>query len=195
MGEVSRERARESDYVAATNDQNIIHALSVPGWVERIIQRLSGYPDPDSCWQWTGYKVDGYGRAWSPGSHEHRVALTVHRIMWIAHRGPIPQGLVLDHDGPAGCHNRACANPNHLREVTQQINLAAGHFPDGCRRAGHDLTQTSWSSRRCRTCAMEKNQLLRDAARLLGMGFLEYTRLHGWSREAAERVLADRSTT
>lgn len=41
-----------------------------------------------------------------------------HRVVWRLLRGPIPEGMVLDHM----CRNRACVNPAHLRVFTRQQN-------------------------------------------------------------------------
>lgn len=194
MRNVSYERARENEYVAATNDQIIRDSLACDGWLDGILRRLGGYPDPDGCWTWDRSTKHGYGQVMSPGRHGERASLAVHRVIWIALCGPIEAGLVLDHDGPSGCHNRACANPAHLRAVTQRVNLAARacETTEVCAR-GHRLIVSGYGKRRCRDCAMEKNQLIREAAKTLGMGFCEYTRTHGWARETAEHVLARRA--
>jgi hypothetical protein len=120
----------------------------------------------------------------------------VHRVVWIALNGLFRAELVIDHDGPHGCHKRACANPQHLRVVTQRVNLAARacETSDVCAR-GHQLIMSGYGKRRCRDCAMGKNELIRQAAQALGMGFVEYTRAHGWSRSAAESFLTSSQTT
>lgn len=58
-----------------------------------------------------------------------------HRIAYEAFRGPIPDGLELDHlchnedpacpGGPA-CPHRACVNPWHLEATTSRTNLLRG---------------------------------------------------------------------
>lgn len=56
-----------------------------------------------------------YGRAVVTGTHEYYA----HRIAyWIA-KGPIPDGLTIDHL----CRNTLCVNPAHLEAVTLQENI------------------------------------------------------------------------
>src|SRR3990167_7169618 len=70
----------------------------------------------DSCWFWIGCtKSNGYGLIQVGGKLEH-----VHRASWMAHRGPIPNGLwVLHH-----CDVRNCINPEHLYLGTHSDNTA-----------------------------------------------------------------------
>ena len=76
-----------------------------------IVDRLDGYPDPNICWEWTGYiHPSGYG-------YVH--AQIVHRVMYDAVKGPIIEGMVIDHL----CLNLKCGNPDHLEEVTREENV------------------------------------------------------------------------
>lgn len=76
--------------------------------------RASGFPNPDVCWEWQGpLSSGGYGSWWADGR-----TWRSHRLTWTIFRGPIPEGLVIDHL----CRNRACCNPDHLRVVTQRTN-------------------------------------------------------------------------
>src|SRR5688500_14060631 len=63
--------------------------------------------DTDKCWLWSGTvgKTNGYGR-WRT-FYAHRVAYTLTR-------GPIPDGLTIDHV----CRHRLCMNPTHMEAVT-----------------------------------------------------------------------------
>ena len=66
------------------------------------------------CWEWQGAKTGaGYGAQRFRG----RLELT-HRISYILHAGPIPDGLHLDHL----CRNTICCNPADLEAVTPRVN-------------------------------------------------------------------------
>lgn len=93
----------------------------------RFMAKVS--PEPMSgCWLWLGchssargygfFSID-YASNTSGRGAKHTMA---HRAAWLLFRGPIPDGLVIDHK----CSNTACVNPAHLEPVTQQINVARG---------------------------------------------------------------------
>jgi len=67
----------------------------------------------DGCWGWTGKTMHGYGRVSLGGTTK-----VAHRLSYEIAHGPITEGMMIDHL----CHNRACTNPEHLREVTSQQN-------------------------------------------------------------------------
>lgn len=70
-----------------------------------------------ACWIWQWAKSNGYGvLANKEGS---RLA---HVIMYEKHRGPVPEGLDLDHL----CKVPACVNPYHLEAVTHRVNMERG---------------------------------------------------------------------
>lgn len=179
-------------------DHSIVDVLSSdPTWFEqRIATRLAGYPDPTSCWTWTAAISKGYGVVRLPAGP----TVLTHRAAWLALVGPIPVGLVLDHDGPDGCHNRACANPAHLQTVTQQVNTANGPFTHACKthcKAGHPLggdnalpSAALKGYRTCRRCSIEDHRALTEAAHSLGMTRAAYCATYGWSARTARELIA-----
>lgn len=84
------------------------------------------------CWRWRGRKDrDGYGTHSGQGS--------AHRMVYEAERGPIPEGMMLDHR----CRRRDCVNPNHLEPVSQSTNERRKRWSHRTKlktcKAGHDL--------------------------------------------------------
>lgn len=68
------------------------------------------------CWLFTGCLVrGGYGHIRVAGRSR-----LVHRVMYEATYGPIPEGLHVDHL----CRVRNCCRPDHLEAVTREVNLA-----------------------------------------------------------------------
>lgn len=107
------------------------------------------------CWLWLGHlATGGYGS--TPRMRDGRwVSARAHRVVYEEVRGPIPDGLELDHL----CHQRCCVNPDHLEPVTHQENVRrATVYRRGatCKR-GHLRTAHSVSCGggkyfRCKAC-------------------------------------------
>lgn len=123
------------------------------------------------CWLWTGGKVrDGYGKF----GHKGRT-VQAHRFAYELVRGPIPDGLTIDHL----CARPLCVNPNHLEPVTLAENVRRAHvragrgLGDRC-PSGHprDALNLKWESkgrgkgprRYCAACRRERTALRRVAA-------------------------------
>lgn len=115
----------------------------------------SAIPEPNSgCWLWAKYlNSDGYGVI--NVDHHNWVA---HRASYIAHRGPIPDGLEIDHK----CRVRCCVNPDHLEAVTKVVNVRRStaadrhkkitHCPKGHPYSGENLYIDKKGRRRCNAC-------------------------------------------
>jgi hypothetical protein len=72
------------------------------------------------CWLWTtDISTEGYGRMKDAKRGKRVLA---HRLAYELFKGPIPEGLDLDHL----CRNRHCFNPEHLEPVTRQENFRRG---------------------------------------------------------------------
>lgn len=114
----------------------------------------------ESCWVWVGPTSDGYGRF----SLSKKLKVGAHRYSYELHKGPIQQGMVIDHL----CRNRACVNPEHLSEKTNRENLLAPGSQSvnaiNARKTecpkGHPYTteNTAWRAgkRHCRACERER---------------------------------------
>ncbi len=114
----------------------------------------------NSCWEWQGSLTLGYGLMMIKGKR-----YVVHRLAYELWKGPIPEGLTLDHL----CRNRACVNPDHLEPVSLKENILRGVSPsaDNARKThcpkGHEFTPDNLvadnaNRRRCKTCHRERQR-------------------------------------
>lgn len=92
----------------------------------------------------------------------------LHRVIFEALHGPVPDGLELDHL----CRTRACVNPAHLEPVTHKVNALRGVGVSAiaaskthCKK-GHILggdnqyhSPSFMNNRACKTCIKERNRI------------------------------------
>lgn len=125
--------------------------------IERILGRL--IEGPNGCVLWSGALTrKGYGQTSVGGK-----SAAVHRLIYVHFKGPIPDGLEIDHL----CRVRNCANPDHLEAVTHQENLRRGGSPVGVNAQrthcvnGHEFSPENTitcgrkggrARRKCRAC-------------------------------------------
>lgn len=116
----------------------------------------------NSCWLWTGAlnPQTGYGTIFiSWLGNNRQKTQTTHRLVWELMRGPIPDGLTIDHL----CRVRSCCNPDHLEPVTLAENtrrspkVGRGRTIKTHCRQGHlfdeeNTVRTTKGTRRCRAC-------------------------------------------
>ncbi|MFJ3037756.1 HNH endonuclease signature motif containing protein [Streptomyces tendae] len=94
---------------------------------------------------------NGYFRLRGTNQYAHRAAYELAR-------GPIPDGLVIDHL----CRNTACANPEHLEAVPPAVNALRADSPvtrnavkETC-DAGHPFSRRADGRRWCPKCSLAK---------------------------------------
>ncbi len=145
--------------------------------VTPIVDRLLGkFLVGDGCWEWIAGKNDsGYGQIASEDRGSNRRPLRAHRVLYELLRGPIPEGMTVDHL----CRNRACVNPWHLEVVSIAENVRRGLGGEAARqraaerthcKRGHPFSPENTGRQRlvsgsvarvCRTCRRELAMLRR----------------------------------
>ena len=87
--------------------------------VDRALAKVSY---DHGCWVFHGSRLKaGYGKILKDGGRGGEMAL-VHRVIYEAFVGPIPDGFDLDHL----CRNTSCCNPLHLEAVDRSENVRRG---------------------------------------------------------------------
>jgi hypothetical protein len=115
-------------------------------------------PQDNGCLVWPMRRNGaGYGCIGMGGRN-----MLAHRVAFILSKGPIPDGMPLDHL----CRNRACINPDHLEIVTHTENVRRGvrcYRDTGVCARGHSLHDAYRSSGRltCRQCALASYRRVR----------------------------------
>lgn len=145
--------------------------------IVRIMRRVT--VNADGCWIFGG-RLDAYGYATvGVGSMKDgtRATRRAHRIVYEHHKGPIPDGLTLDHyrmnPGPrqARCA-RACVNPAHVEPASRGENVMRGTGPCAqharltqCPKCGGDYATDTRGYRVCPPCHRARCAAWRAAQR------------------------------
>lgn len=133
-------------------------------------------PQESGCWHWTAQlDKNGYGKV---RPVDPWTTTRAHRLMYQALVGPIPVGLVPDHEchtrslawcpGGPTCIHRRCVFPGDLSLVTQLVNVRRGHNGprDDC-NYGHPLAGSNLviykgrggkPERGCKACRRERSR-------------------------------------
>ena len=117
------------------------------GWAEWPDRFHAGYNvTSDGCWEWSrSQNGRGYGVIYFDGKLH-----LAHRASWLLAHGTWPTpGLVIDHE----CNNRACVNPEHLREMTSGENIMRA-YPRGDEET--ERRRARWREASARTRAKRK---------------------------------------
>ena len=73
----------------------------------------------EECWLWRGALMGGrYGNFYRDGRMQG-----AHRVAYELANGPIPDGMLVDHQ----CGNKQCVRPSHLRLATRKQNAEHLH--------------------------------------------------------------------
>lgn len=138
------------------------HDIETRFWDKCLIQE-------GGCWEWQGYRnPGGYGQFYS----ERKKLMLTHRWAYQRFVGPLVEGLEIDHL----CRNTICCNPEHLEQVTREVNAGrttgfkVTHYAMGDRthcKWGHEMTaENSYkrpdrvNSYACRKCMVIYNRKL-----------------------------------
>lgn len=133
--------------ISRSNQDYILRKPGTPitqEWIHR-----NARPD-GTCQVWIGPATfHGYGQTSEMGRQRY-----IHRTIYEMCRGPIGEGLVIDHL----CRNPPCCNPDHLEAVTIKENTRRGkamrHRDGKCQQCGSTDLKKLPSERaiRCMEC-------------------------------------------
>ena len=134
----------------------------VPNTIEGIRARLRRYEHGHLiCHVWPECKNREYGRVGYQGKTRN-----VHKALWEAKHGPVPDGLELDHL----CRNHMCANTDHLEAVPHHENVRRGRVgKHGKHRRGSERSDTKFDE--WGACGVMAQTLLNIPASQIGKSF------------------------
>lgn len=133
---------------------------SRPWTLDELLNRTIADGD---CLIWQGTQAGGHPSSRYP----HTGDRYAHRLAYELAKGPIPQGLEIDHV----CRRKLCVNPAHLEAVTRHENMHRGvkGQKTHCIR-GHEFTPDNTridpnGTRHCKACMIVRSRLRREAQR------------------------------
>lgn len=139
--------------------------MQLDGIPDRITRRLT--ERPNGCWTWAAAHSQGYACVWWEGSQR-----SLHRVLYELLRGPVPDGMVLDH---VVCDDKSCPNPWHVEPETNVANMLRSETAPATINAaktecvhGHPLDDCYVrpdGRRRCRTCEQDRSREYQRARR------------------------------
>lgn len=108
-------------------------------WKVRIKERTT--VTESGCWEWQGPRDSkGYGSTFVGSRVDGtRRCIRTHRMAWEAWRGPIPDGMTIDHL----CETKPCCNPDHMEVVTNAENQRRRSMRMTHCRRGHERNPTN----------------------------------------------------
>lgn len=160
-----------------------------PSEAECFWQNVDQSGGPDACWLYglndTTHPLMYYRMHTVRGQ-----AYAAHRLAYTLVKGPIPDGLEIDHM----CDVKACVNPAHLETVTHRENIARGYER---RRTWEIYVNWEWDNGGYRGELSHKAHELVEGGTIRalfwhGQRFLNRADLEAW-RDARMRAARQRS--
>lgn len=129
---VTKLTAQNADGTCAVPNGLIGDDFPLERFLSRLREEDRGYKTP--CWIWTR-ALGGRGNygVFSWAVRGKRFTRAAHVLMYELSKGPVPEGLEIDHL----CKVRACCR--HLEAVTRQVNMT--RMRKALCGSGHELTE------------------------------------------------------
>ncbi len=151
---------------------------------ESLVRRFWKYTpkgDESECWNWNASTRVGYGCL----KHQGKM-VSCHRLSYVIHHGPIPDGLVVGHK----CDNRLCVNPHHLEAITQTQNIIDGIVRGRSKRGVNAVRGTECYNATLSEAIVEK---IRELRAKNGKGYRSIASALGVSPWSVKGVLENRT--